>query len=336
MNGNPVIQLAHGGGGRMSRELIDREIVTRFGAGPLTGLPDGAALTMSATDVIFTTDSFVVSPIEFPGGNIGHLAVHGTVNDIAAAGGVPRWLSLALIIEEGLPIDSLRLVLDSVVESAAQCDVTVVTGDTKVVAAGQCDGIYINTAGIGEQLPGYRFDPTRIAKGDKVVVSGNVGDHGMAVLSAREGIDIGNGPISDTGPVHRLVMSIEDLLPKVHFMRDPTRGGLASVLNECVEKLPVGIDLLESAIPVSKGTRAVSEMLGLDILHVASEGRLLAICAPEIVDALLTSWQSTEEGKHATCVGTVTGEAGRVTLTTLIGGQRLVDVPRGELLPRIC
>lgn len=336
MNEQDVVLLAHGGGGQLSRELIDREIVSRFGEGPLAGLPDGAVLPAADGAIVFSTDSFVVSPLEFPGGNIGHLAVHGTVNDVAACGGLPLWLSLALIIEEGLPLATLRRVLDAVKSAADECGVTVVTGDTKVVARGQCDGLYVNTAGVGMLLDGFRLSPSALCEGDQVLVSGPLGDHGMAVLAARKGIDIEHGPRSDTGPVHRLVQAAQAFAQGVRFMRDPTRGGTAAVLNEIVEGLPVGIVLDETAIPLSIGARAVAELLGLDPLHVASEGRLLLVCSEDVAGPIQAAWRALDEGRGATCIGTVSADAGRVILETCTGGRRLVDVPRGELLPRIC
>ncbi len=332
-----LIQLAHGGGGRLSRDLIRREIVSRFGDGPLQGLPDGATLpTPRGRYFVFTTDSFVVRPLEFPGGNIGDLAVHGTVNDLAVCGSVPKWLSLALILEEGLPLAVLRRVLDSVKRAAAACSVTVVTGDTKVVAHGQCDGIYINTAGIGERLEAFELGVGHIADGDRVLVSGPVADHGMAVMAAREAIGIANGPVSDTGPVHRLVQAAEPWAAGVRFMRDPTRGGLASVLNEIVEESPLGILLRETDIPLSPGVRAVADLLGLDPLHVASEGRMVMVCAPSVADPILKHWHALPEGVGAVDIGSLILQPGRVILETITGGRRLVDVPRGELLPRIC
>ena len=342
-----VIQLAHGGGGRLSRDLIASEILPRFGDGPLRGLPDAATLPAPEGRLVFTTDSFVVQPLEFPGGNIGHLAVHGTVNDLAVAGGVPRWLSLGLILEEGLPIEVLRRVLDAIRTAADECDVTVATGDLKVVARGQCDGLYANTAGIGEALPGFELSTERICPGDRVLVSGPLGDHGMAVLAAREGIRIENGPESDTAPVHRLVRAAHGHAPDIRFMRDPTRGGLAAVLNEMVEEKPLTVTVRERDLPLARGTRAVSEMLGLDPLHVASEGRVVLVCSEGAAPDVLSAWQALPEGEAAACIGTVaespagdgrtrSGAAGRVVMETVTGGHRLVDVPRGELLPRIC
>jgi hydrogenase expression/formation protein HypE len=262
--------------------------------------------------------------------------VHGTVNDIAVAGGCPRWLSLAMVIEEGLPLDVLGRVLDAVSSAAARCGVRIATGDTKVVPVGECDGLYLNTAGIGERWPEFALSPARIAAGDAVLVNGPVGDHGMAVLSAREGIAISNGPVTDSAPVHRLVEAVRPYGAAVRFMRDPTRGGVAAVLNEIVNDRAVGICLDETGVPVSPGARAVAEMLGLDILNVASEGRLVLICAPEAAQPILDAWRRLPEGAGATRMGTATDDAGRVVLKTVTGGRRLVDVPQGELLPRIC
>ena len=334
---NETIQLGHGGGGRLSRELIQAEIVPRFGQGPLRGLPDGATLPLPVcSGLVFTTDSYVVQPVEFPGGNIGDLAVHGTVNDLAVCGAIPRWLSLALILEEGLPLATLRRVLDAVKRAADDCGVMVVTGDTKVVARGQCDGLYVNTAGIGERMEGFDLGAGRVAPGDHVIVSGPVGDHGMAVLAAREGIRITHGVASDTGPVHRLVQSLRDLAPAVKFMRDPTRGGLAAVLNEVVEERDVGILLREPVIPYSTGAKAAAELLGVDLLQVASEGRMIVVAEAGVSDAILRAWRNLPEGRGAVCIGEATEGKGRVVLETVTGGRRLVDVPRGELLPRIC
>lgn len=336
MSADTVIQLAHGGGGRLTRELIEREIVPRFGNGPLRGLPDGATLPSPGDRLIFTTDSFVVQPLEFPGGNIGHLAVHGTVNDLSVCGGEPKWLSLALIIEEGLPLSVLGRVLDSVRAAADACGVTVATGDTKVVARGQGDGLYVNTAGIGLALPEFTLGQERINEGDCVLSSGTLADHGMAVLSARQSMDFIHGPQSDTGSVHRLVGAVRGFGPAVRFMRDPTRGGAAAVLNEIVEGREIGILLKERDLPLAPATRAVAEMLGIDPLHVASEGRLLLFCDRAAAPEILQCWRALPEGAGAVCLGTVTRDRGRVVMETVTGGRRLVDVPRGELLPRIC
>ncbi len=321
----------------LSRELIREEIVSRFGGGMLNGLPDAATLPMpDGKALVFTTDGYVVQPLEFPGGTIGDLAVHGTVNDLAVCGGMPRWLSLSLILEEGLPRATLARVLDSIRQAAADCGVMVVTGDTKVVARGQCDGMYVTTSGIGELMEGFCLGAERIRPGDHILVSGPLGDHGMAVLAARKNICIRNGPKSDTGPVHRLVRAVQSMAGQVRFMRDPTRGGLAATLNELVEDRPAGVLLRETLLPFSDGARAVAEMLGLDLLQVASEGRLVLVCEAGAAEAILTAWRALPEGRLATEVGVVTDRGGRVLMETITGGHRLVDVPRGELLPRIC
>lgn len=331
------ILLAHGGGGRLTAALIAEEIVPRFGAGPLASLPDAARLPGMADGIVFTTDSYVVQPAVFPGGDIGALAVHGTVNDLAVSGATPRWISLAMILEEGLPLATLRRVLDSIRAAADACGVAVATGDTKVVPHGQCDGIYVNTAGLGEPIPGYRLSADDIRPGDAILASGTLGDHGMAVLCARERLHVENGPVSDTGPVHRLVRTAAPWAAGIRFMRDPTRGGAAAVLNEIAGGRPFGITLREDALPFAPAARSVAETLGIDLLHVPSEGRMLAVCAPDAADAILAAWRALPEGAGSTRIGVVTAKpAGAVVLETLIGGRRLVDMPLGELLPRIC
>ena len=331
------IQLGHGGGGLLTREFLDRHVVPRFATGPLEGLPDGATLPALENGIIFSTDSFVVHPMFFPGGNIGDLAVHGTVNDVAVSGGIPRWLSLGMILEEGIEQDVVGRVLDSVAEAAADCGVQVVTGDTKVVPRGLCDGMYLNTAGIGERMPEFDLGAARLQTGDVILASGTLGDHGMGVMAAREGIEMAGGPVSDTGPVHRLVQAARPFATEVRFMRDPTRGGVAAVLNELVEDAPLGIILQEDDLPWSTGARAIAETLGFDLLHSACEGRMLMACAPDVAGLILDAWRAIPEGNGATAVGAVTNDdAGRVLLETCMGGRRLVDVPQGELLPRIC
>ncbi len=331
------IQLGHGGGGRLSRNFINKEIVTRFAEqGPLVGLPDGAQLKLGAEDLIFSTDSFVVSPVEFPGGDIGKLAVHGTVNDVSVSGGKPLWLSLALILEEGLEIELLQRILDSIKEAADEIGVQIVTGDTKVVAKGQCDKLFINTAGIGKKIEGFNTNPNRIKPNDAVLVSGTLGDHGMAIMAARENLTFTSELKSDTGSVHRLVEAASEFAQEVKLMRDSTRGGIATVLGEIVEDTPYGIILNETDLPFDSNAKAIAEILGIDLMHVACEGRMMLICDNKVADKILQKWQALPEGKGAKQIGTVTSDKGRVVLQTQIGGRRMVDIPQGELLPRIC
>ncbi|MEI6970184.1 MAG: hydrogenase expression/formation protein HypE [bacterium] len=333
---NDSIQLAHGGGGLMTRDFVRAEVLTRFGSSALKSLPDAATLSVPGRDIVFTSDSFVVSPLEFPGGNIGSLAVHGSVNDVAVAGGMPLWLSLCLIMEEGLPRSVLGGILDSVSAAAGSCGIEVVTGDTKVVERGKCDRLYINTACIGRRLENFNLSTDNIHPGDMVLVSGPVGDHGMAVMAVRAGIDLSDGPRSDSGPVHRLVLAAQPFAKDVRFMRDPTRGGVAAVLNEAMEKKPADIVLREDSVPVSPKTRAITEMLGVDPLHSACEGRVILICGPGSADAILGAWRKLPEGAGAAQIGEVTSGRGMVLIETITGSRRIVDVPRGELLPRIC
>ncbi len=334
--GEEHIQLAHGGGGRLSNELIKGEILPRFGEGTLAALPDAASLVTPCSHLVFSTDSFVVQPLEFPGGNIGHLAVHGTVNDVAVAGGQPKWLSLALIIEDGLPMVILRRILDSIRDAAANCHVQIVTGDTKVVPRGQCDGLYINTSGIGVAYPGMDLSAHRIRPGDHILASGNIGDHGAAVMTARNNIQFSGEVASDTAPVSPLVEASLRWASHIRFMRDPTRGGLAAILNEIASGESFGFMLEEEKLPVSGTTNAICEMLGFDVLHLPSEGRLVMVCDSAVSASILEAWQSLPTGAEACLIGEVTEEAGRVVLETTTGGHRMVDVPRGELLPRIC
>ncbi len=330
------IQLAHGGGGLLSSQLIQQEIISRFGNDALKDLPDAASLQLNSKDILFSTDSFVVHPFEFPGGNIGDLAVHGTVNDISVAGGHPLYLSMGLILEEGFPIATLQRILDSVKKAIDYCNVKIVTGDTKVVGKGQCDGIYINTAGIAEKLPNFNLGIDKITIGDKILISGNIAEHGAAILTARENLQFESNIKSDSASVHKLVKKAYSFANSIKFMRDPTRGGLAAVLNEIVENQSFGIKLKEESIPVSLTTQSIVELLGLDPLHIASEGRIIAICAEKDANALLSEWQKLPEGKNATIIGEIIEENSRVILETFMGGNRLVTPPHGELLPRIC
>jgi hydrogenase expression/formation protein HypE len=278
-----------------------------------------------------------VQPPIFPGGDIGSLAVHGSVNDLAVRGARARALSLALILEEGLPLPLLRGVLDSVRAAAESVGAKVVTGDTKVVRRGQCDGLYLVTAGIGEALPGFRLDRRRFAAGDAVLVSGPIGDHGMAVIAARERMPASDALRSDSAPVLGLVEALVPCASAVKFMRDPTRGGVAAVLNEMVEATPFEAVVEEAALPFHPAARALAEMMGIELIRVACEGRIVAVVAAEAAETALSAWRAHPQGREARRIGALaSGRPGRVVMETRTGGRRIVDRPQGEPLPRIC
>ncbi|RDI55266.1 hydrogenase expression/formation protein HypE [Nocardia mexicana] len=330
------VLLGHGSGGQLMAELIDGVIVSELGcAGPLE---DAAVVDVNGTDLVFSTDSFVVTPRFFPGGDIGALAVHGTVNDLAMRGARPLALSLAYVLEEGLPLTELRAVTASVAAAAAACGVRVVTGDTKVVDRGAADGMYITTTGIGVRLPGATPSAIRGTPGDVVLVSGPIGAHGTAVLCARGDLGFEAEIRSDTQPLHDLVTVLVDVCgPGLHALRDPTRGGLASALNELATASRIGIEIEESAVPVPTLVASACELLGLDPLHVANEGCLVALVAADAADAALTAMRSVPAGAAARRIGHVTeGPSGRVTTRTPIGATRILDMLVGEQLPRIC
>jgi len=326
-----VISMAHGGGGRASAELISTEILSRFGHGPLASLPDAASLDGGR---IFSTDSFVVTPRFFPGGNIGKLAVCGTVNDIAVAGGIPQFLSLAMILEDGLPREELGQILDAVCDMAQQCQVTVVTGDTKVVPRGAADGIYLNTAGIGTADPAFRLGRQYVRPGDAVIVSGSIGEHGLTILAARHGI--GGSLVSDCAPVLAQTRAAAAFGTAVRFMRDPTRGGVAAVTTEIADGSDFGIELESAALPLSPAVRTLAGMLGIDPIHAACEGRVVAVVAADAADDLLAAWRQLPGGAMASRIGVVNGDAGRVTVRGEYGARRLLVLPDGDPLPRIC
>jgi hydrogenase expression/formation protein HypE len=329
------ILLSHGGGGKLAHELIVNELVPVFADEALAELTDSALVT-GAERLAFTTDGFVVKPIFFPGGDIGRLAVCGTVNDLSVMGATPLYLSLAMIIEEGLPIADLRRIVRSVRDAAVEADVRIVCGDTKVVEHGSADGIFLTTSGIGRIMPGREFTPSRIVPGDVVLVSGTLGDHSIAVMSAREGIEFRTEVKSDVQPMNDLVGVLASAAD-VHCMRDPTRGGVAGVLNELAASARASMEIEERAIPVTEGVRGACEMLGLDPLYAANEGKLVVIVAAESAESALKAMRAHRRGRDAAIIGTVAKEhPGRVTMRTLVGGRRIVDMPMGEQLPRIC
>jgi hydrogenase expression/formation protein HypE len=341
----PTITMAHGGGGRLSQMLIERMFVPTFANLSLETLHDGAILPVSGgagSHIAFTTDSFVITPRFFPGGDIGSLSVHGTVNDLAMCGARPLALSAGFILEEGLPMEELWRIVQSMQRAAQAAGVTIVTGDTKVVDRGRGDGIYINTTGLGIVPAGIEISPRRARPGDRVLINGPIAMHGIAVMSVREGLQFETALESDAASLHNLVRRILDIGgAAIHVLRDPTRGGVASALNEIAAQAQVDIRLWENSIPLGDAVRGACEILGLDPLYVANEGKCLVIAAPEVADAVLEAMRADPLGREAAIIGEVAAsgraaEAGRVMLRSRIGGWRIVDTLSGEQLPRIC
>jgi hydrogenase expression/formation protein HypE len=330
------VLLGHGSGGKLTAELLERLILPPLSNPILDELDDQARLDAGGARLAFTTDSYVVTPLFFPGGDIGELAVNGTVNDLAVGGARPIALSLAFILEEGLELDELKRVIESVRAAAARAGVPIVTGDTKVVGRGGADRLFINTSGIGVLPDGVTLGARHVRPGDVVLVSGTLGDHGVAILSRRHGLELDGAVRSDTAPLHELAQAAL-ASGRVHAMRDPTRGGLAATLVEIARRRRLGVELDEAALPVGDAVRGACELLGLDPLHVANEGKLVAFVDPDDADAVLCALQTHPLGRDAARVGRVTDDhAGTVVVSTAIGGRRLLDLPFGEALPRIC
>ena len=332
------IVLGHGGGGRLTAELVEHLFVPAFGAAAPDGPGDSAVLDIGGARVAFSTDSYVVQPLFFPGGCIGDLAVNGTVNDLAMVGAVPLYLSCGFIIEEGLPLKTLQAVAAAMGTAAAFAGVQFVTGDTKVVDTGNGDGLFVNTAGIGLVPAGVHLGPAQVRAGDAVLVSGPIGLHGIAIMSVREGLEFGTVVESDSAPLGGLVAAMLGAAPgAVHALRDPTRGGVAASLNELAVEAGVRVELVERDIPVPEAVAAGCGLLGLDPLFVANEGRLVALVDPAAADALLSVMHGLPEGQGACRIGTVVdAHPGVLVVRTGIGGTRIVDLPLGEQLPRIC
>lgn len=331
------VLLGHGSGGRLSAELT-RDIFLPFFRSPILGrLDDQAVVEVNGSRLAFTTDSFVVKPLFFPGGDIGSLAVHGTVNDLAMGGAKPLFLSCAFILEEGLPMSTLRRVAESMSRAADAAGIEIVTGDTKVVEKGSGDGLFVNTAGIGLIPVGVSLSPTHVRPGDAILLSGFLGDHGITILAERENLRFESDLRSDSAPLSGLVRDMLDASPAIRCMRDPTRGGLSSTCNEIASRVGLGIELEEQAIPVRPEVRAACEMLGLDPLYVANEGKLVAFVAPEAAGAVLQAMRRHPFGAHACQIGRVTeSHAGMVTVRTAFGTSRILDLLSGDQLPRIC
>lgn len=333
-----VITMAHGAGGKASAALIDAVFVDAFASlkqGPLT---DGAILSLSTgMRLAFTTDSFVVKPRRFPGGSIGHLAVHGTVNDLAVSGAKPLWLSAAFVIEEGFAVEELRGIAADMAEAAAQAGVLIVTGDTKVVDKGAADGVYITTAGVGVLPDGLQLGADQVRPGDVVLLSGTMADHGMAVMLARGDLMLEADIRSDTAPLGDLVAALLRAAPSTRWMRDPTRGGVATVCNELARDANLAVVLDEVLLPVTPAVTGACDLLGIDPLYVANEGKVVAVVAPQEADAALVAMRSHPLGRNATRIGEIKAEPEAiVVLLTTFGGTRIVDMLVGDPLPRIC
>jgi hydrogenase expression/formation protein HypE len=331
------IVLAHGSGGKLSQQLIQEILLPQFRNELLDVQHDGAVFLVNGTRFAFSTDSFVVSPIFFPGGDIGKLAVHGTVNDLAMCGAQPLYLSAGFILEEGLSMQDFWAVVLSMRKAAATAGVALVTGDTKVVDRGKADKIFINTSGIGVVPEGVNIHPGRARPGDKVIVSGEIAVHGIAVMSVREGLEFETEISSDTAPLNGLVKAVLEAAADIHVLRDPTRGGITSALSEIAQSARVGVHLDEAKIPISEEVKGACEILGLDPLYVANEGKLLAIVSPQDSDSVLSAMQTHPLGGKAAVIGSIIEDhPGFVFMRTRIGGTRVVDMLSGEQLPRIC
>ncbi len=333
-----VITSAHGAGGKASAALVDAVFLDAFRNDHLAPLADAATLALpSGERLAFSTDSFVVKPLRFPGGSIGHLAVHGTVNDLAVSGARPAWLSAAFVLEEGFPVAELRAVVADMAEAALAAEVAIVTGDTKVVDRGAADGLYISTAGVGVVPAGRALGPDRVQPGDVVLVSGTIADHGMAVMLARGDLALEADIRSDTAPLGALVEVLLAAAPSTRWLRDPTRGGLGTVCNELARDTDLAVVLDETSIPVVPEVTGACDLLGIDPLYVANEGKLVAVVAPDEADAALAAMRAHPVGSAAARVGEVMADpAGIVVLRTGFGGTRIVDMLVGDPLPRIC
>jgi len=328
------ILLGHGSGGKLMHELISRHFSPAFG---IQGAGDSAVVNMPSRRLAYTTDSYVVTPLFFPGGNIGDLAVNGTVNDLAVSGAEPFYLTAGFVIEEGFPLADLKTIITSMSVAASQAGVRIVAGDTKVVNKGKADGIFINTSGIGVLPDGREPSAAKITRGDKVIISGEIGNHGVAVIAQRNGLTFHPSIVSDTRALGGLVRSMYGVTDKIRFMRDPTRGGLATTLKEAALESGLCIRIHEKSLPVPSGVRGACGLLGFDPLYVANEGILIAIVDPTVAEALVASMRKADHGQYASVIGEVAeSPGGMVLLETAVGGNRIIDMLQGEQLPRIC
>jgi len=329
--------MGHGGGGQLSAELVEHLFLPAFADGTAPALADSAVVTLGGARIAFSTDTYVVRPLFFPGGSIAELAVNGTINDLACSGATPAFLSCGFILEEGTELAVVGRVADAMGAAARAAGVRIVTGDTKVVDAGHGDQVYVNTAGIGLVPPGVDIRPDRAAVGDVVIVSGEIGVHGIAIMSVREGLGFGSQIVTDSAPLHGLVAAMLAVTPDLHALRDPTRGGLATTLNEIAGAAKVGVRMVEADVPVPSDVRNACALLGLDPFYVANEGKLVAFVPPEHAEAVLAAMRAHPLGAQAAVIGECVAEhPGMVVARTTFGATRVVDTPLGEQLPRIC
>ena len=334
---NGVIEMAHGSGGRASATLIEELFIRHLDNDLLRRGNDASAFEVKAGRMVISTDAHVVSPLFFPGGDIGSLSVHGTINDVATSGAVPLYLSASFILEEGFPLADLDRIVTSMAKASRDAGVPVITGDTKVVERGKGDGVFISTTGIGLLPEGIHISAERAEPGDAIILSGFIGDHGVAILSSREGLEFGTSMVSDSTALHTLVAAMVEAVPDIHCLRDPTRGGLATTLNEMARQSAVGIHIKEEKIPIRIEVKAACELLGLDPLYIANEGKMVCICPEASAETLLTVMQQHPQGLNAAIIGAVTEDDRHlVVMQTAFGGQRVVDWLAGEQLPRIC
>jgi len=332
------VMLSHGSGGRMMHQLIEDLFVKHFRNKILDEQTDSAILSVGSHEIAFTTDSFVIDPLFFPGGNIGKLAVCGTVNDLAVSGAEPLYLSVSFILEEGFPMKELEIIVESLAAEAKKAGVLIVTGDTKVVNKGKCDKLFINTAGIGRLKKETRLisKALNIKSGDVIIINGTIGDHGMAVMNARESFNFKASVESDCACLNHMIRKVLEEVP-VKFMRDPTRGGVATLLNELVEKIGLGIEINESALPLNKGVKAMCEVLGFDPLHIANEGKVVIVADQTDGDRILEILKNNKLGLQSAIIGRVVSDhPGKVVLKNETGGRRIIDSLSGDQLPRIC
>lgn len=334
---NGAIEMAHGSGGRASSELINTLFLPAFDNPILQEQSDQATLTLPNTQIVMATDSHVITPLFFPGGDIGSLAVFGTVNDVSMSGATPLYMSVGFILEEGFPLAKLKDIVTSMAKAAQLCGVTIVTGDTKVVERGQGDGCYINTTGIGNLSSSLALSPSKIKPGDKILLNGSIGDHGTCILAQRQHLNLSTQLLSDSQALHDLVASMIKAVPTIRYMRDPTRGGLASILNELSYSCGYAMRIEEARIPIKDEVKACTELLGLDPLYIANEGKLVAFCPADKAEELLEIMKAHPKGKDAAIIGEVlTHKKALIEMQTSFGGKRIVDWRYSDPLPRIC